>query len=347
MRSRNDPWLWALSLHNLSGSFKDSDQNKETVKIVIDKLLAHPSPGAESLYWAALICVNATNYEDVCRVPALVKRLMESDGDNIYSFAIYFDAELADRTGLHKVSDELLDWSYFDSWLERAVNLNRAESYNSFHFAEFAEILENYAQTEGVPSALRGAPLEWKVAFYITDKLVYPWYEGTGAVTWHCHMSLYFGRNKTTEACRALAKKLLSKSNSILSRSDALFMLSQTYSKQEREFLRFKRESAAWREPVRACLNQIWKFENEQWSVSYDAHSFAEDYESHGEIVALQGLAESAGWRYQDMAGSNFQCTEALEMDDEGLIQFLGRRDPAWMWCETDDPCDLPLSNQP
>jgi hypothetical protein len=157
MRSRNVPWVWALSLHNLSGSMKGEDKNKQIVKVVIDKLLAHPSPGAESLYWAALICANSERLEDVCRVPELVKRLMEVDGDNVYSFAVYYDTELADKSGLHRVSDELLDWSYFDSWLERAVSLNRAESYDSFHYAEFAKILEEYAQTEGVPPVMHNS----------------------------------------------------------------------------------------------------------------------------------------------------------------------------------------------
>ena len=341
MRSRDAPWIWALSLHNLSGSMKDGDQNLEIVRKVVDKLLAHPAPGAESLYWAALICVGSERLEEVCRVPELVKRLMEVDGENVYSFAIYYGTELSDKSGLHRVSDELLDWSYLDAWLERAGSLKKTESYDSYHFAEFARILEEYAQTEGVPSSLKGAPLEWKVAFYMFDQLVYPWYGGMGIVISHCHMGQYFEQKKIVKACRKLSNKLLDDSKSISARSDALMMLSDTYSKTDPEFLRPRREAVAWGSPLRGCLNQIWKISNQQWSVSYDAYDFVEEYESHGEIAALQSLAESEQWGYQDKAGNKVQCMEALDMDDEGLIQFLGK-DPAWMWCGNGELCDLP-----
>lgn len=346
MRSGNVPWVWALSLHNLSGSLKDVDQTKEQVRVVIDKLLAHPSPGAESLYWAALICVGSERLEDVCRVPELVKRLMEIDGDNVYAYAIYYDTELSDKSGLNKVSDELLDWSYFDTWLERAVTLNRAESYDSIHYAEFAKILEEYAQTESVPSYLKGAPLEWKVAFYMSEEHIFPWYGSMGKVSWHCRVGMDYGHKKTTEFCRTLSNRLLDSSKSIVSRGDALFMLGQTYSKKEPEFLRFSREAIAWSEIIESCLNQIWKLSKQQWSITYDAWMFVEDFESRGEISALQSLAESEGWGYQDNAGNKYQCMEALEMDDDGLIQFLGR-DPAWMWCGNGELCDLPIPMDP
>lgn len=346
MRSRSIPWVWALSLHNLSGSVKDMDQNSEVVQMVIDKLLAHPSPGAESLYWAALICANDEKRKDICRVPELVERLMEVDGDNIYSFAIYYDTELSHKLRLHGFSDELLDWSYFDSWLQRAVGLKKAESYDSFHFMEMVRILEEYAQVEGVPSYLKGAPLEWKVSFYITDDLIYPWFGITGLIGWQCKIALSSGKMKTVDLCRALSEKLLNNSKSILSRGDALHMLSETYSKKDPKFIRYKREAVAWGEPVRGCLNRMWTFSEQKWPVKYDAYKFVDDFESNGEIVALQSLAESEGWVYQDKAGNKYQCTDALDMDDEGLIQFLGK-DPAWQWCGNGDLCDLPKTIYP
>ena len=341
MRARDIPWVWALSLHNLSGSLNDEDRSSEIVRNVVDKLLAHPDPGAESLYWAALICVNSKSRKEVCRAPELVKRLMEIDSENVYSFAIYYDTELSDKSGLHRVSDEQLDWSYLDSWLERAVSLKRTESYDSYHYADFARILEEYAQTEGVPSTLKDAPLEWKVAFYMFDELVYPWYGGMGKVIWHCHMGQYFEQKKIVKACRKLSNRLLDDSRSISARSDALMMLSGTYPKTDSEYLRPRREAVAWGSPLRGCLNQIWKIENQQWSVDYDAYDFVEEYESHGEIAALQSMAESEQWGYRDKAGNKVQCMEALDMDDEGLIQFLGK-DPAWMWCGNGELCDLP-----
>ena len=340
MRSRDIPWVWALSLHNLSGSVKDMDQSKEVVEVVIDKLLAHPSPGAESLYWAALACANDRR-KNICRVPELVKRLMEVDGENVYSFAIYYDTELSSRLKQHGTSDESLDWSHFDSWLERAAGLNKVESYDSVHFAEMVRILEEYGQTEGVPSYLKGAPLEWKAAFYIIDQLVYPWFGITGRISWQCKMALSAGKMKMVDLCKTLAEKLINNSKSILARSDALFILSETYSKKEPEFIRYKREAVAWPEPVRYCLNRMWKFSEQQWPVRYDAYEFAEGYESNGEIAALQRLAESEGWVYQDKDGNKYECTDTLELDDEALILFMGK-DPAWQWCGDGDLCDLP-----
>lgn len=341
MRSTSTPWLWALSLHNLSGSVNDMDQNNEVVKVVIDKLLAHPSPGAESLYWASLACANVERRKNICRVPELVKRLMEVDGDNIYSFAIYYDTELSHKFKPNGTSDESSDWSYFDSWLERAVGLNKVESYDFFHFAKMVRVLVAYGQTEGVPSYLQDAPLEWKASFYIIDQLFYPWFGITGRIGWQCQRALSAGRLKTVDLCRTLAEKLINNSRSILARSDALFILSETYSKKEPEFIRYKREAVAWPEPVRYCLNRMWKFSEQKWPVRYDAHEFADDLESNGEIAALQGLAESEGWVYRDNDGSSYQCTDTLDLDDEALIRFMGR-DPAWRWCGNGDLCDLP-----
>ena len=73
---------------------------------------------------------------------------------------------------------------------------------------------------------------------------------------------------------------------------------------------------------------------------------FVDDFESRGEIAALQSLAESEGWGYPDKAGNKYQCMEALEMDDDGLIQFLGK-DPSWKWCGNGELCDLPIAVDP
>jgi hypothetical protein len=159
-------------------------------------------------------------------------------------------------------------------------------------------------------------------------------------------MGLYFGRAKTTELCRTLSHKLLEHSKSVLSRKDALNMLSETYPKAEPEFLRFKREAVAWGDKVPHCLNRIWTFIGQPWSISYDAHEFVQDYESRGQIAALQSLAKSERWEYQDTTGNNYQCTEVLELDDEGLIEFLGK-DPAWQWCGDGDLCNLPKPIDP
>jgi hypothetical protein len=341
MRSGSTPWLWALSLHNLSGLALDKDQSDEAIEVVTDKLLAHPSPGAESLYWAALACANVERRKNTCRVPELVKRLMEVDGENIYSFAIYYDTELSHKFKPNGTSDEPSDWSYFDSWLERAVGLNKVESYDFFHFGEMVRILVEHGQTEGVPSYLQDAPLEWKASFYIIDNSFYPWFGITGRIGLQCKRALSAGRLKTVDLCRTLAEKLINNSKSILARSDALLILAETYSKKEPEFIRYKREAVAWPESVRYCLNRMWKFSEQKWPVRYDAHEFADDFDSNGEIAALRGLAESEGWVYRDNDGGSYQCTDTLDLDDEALIRFMGK-DPAWQWCGNGDLCDLP-----
>ena len=209
MNSRDTPWIWALSLHSQPASMSDIDLMRLETGKTIDKLLAHSSPGAEALYWAALYCTNAPVLEDVCRIPELVKRLMEVDGDNLYSFAIYFETELANKTGIGRTSGEFWDWSYFDSWLERAVNLSRANNYDFLHYSTMTEMLEEYARTEGVPSYLTGAPLEWRVTYYIIDDLIYPWHGTMREVISHCQMSEYLGLKQATDACRKLATILL------------------------------------------------------------------------------------------------------------------------------------------
>jgi hypothetical protein len=335
MKSRDIPWIWALSLHHPTGSNRDLDLMRFERGEIIDKLLAHPSPGAEALYWAALACAGAKNPEDNCRAPELLSRLMEIDGDNLYSFAIYFNAELADKTGMGRSTSEFWDWSHFDSWLERALTLDRVENYDFLHYSAMVEILEEYAQTEGVPSYLSRAPVEWRVAHYIIDDLVYPWHGSMMTVMSQCRMSEHLGRKKATQACRSLANKLLKSSNSIWSRSDALDLLAETHSESEPEFLRLKRESAAWRTtigPVENCMDRFIDYAHKEWTINYDITLFIHDYESKGEIVAFQNLADSENWMYKDDASNYHKCTEIPELPDEELSKILGKLDPAWTW---------------
>lgn len=346
MKSRNDPWIWALSLHSRTESSRDLDLIRLERGKTIDKLMAHPSPGAEALYWASLICAVSPEPENNCRSSELVSRLMEIDGDNLYSFAVYFEAELANKTGIGRTSSEFWDWSHFDSWLERAVTLDRAENYDFFHYSAMTEILKEYAQTEGVPSYLTDAPLEWRAAYYVIDALVYPWHGSLKSVRSHCVMSEYLGRKKATQACRKLANKLLENSNSIWSRSDALDLLAETYSRSEPEFIRLKRESAAWGStvgPVEKCMNRFHDYAHKEWTVNYDVNLFIQEYESKGEIVALQNLAESENWAYKDDASNLYKCTEIPALPNEELSKIFGLQDPAWTWCKDREHCDRPV----
>ena len=346
LSSTEEPWIWALSLHSLSSSTKNTEPMKLETKNSINRLLAHPSPGAEALYWAALWCTNVPVLEDVCRVSELVKRLMEVDGDNLYSFAIYFETELADKTGMGKSSSEFWDWSYFDSWLERAVNLDRAKNYDFLHYSAVYKLLLEFAQTQGVYSYLSDAPLEWRVAYSIINDLVYPWHGSMGEVRSHCQMSEYLGRKKATQACRRLSNKLLEESNSIWSKSNALDLMAETYSRSEPEFIRLKRESAAWSStvgPVKRCINRFLDYAHKKWTVNYDVNLFVQEYESKGEISAFQNLADSENWIFKDDASIEYRCTDIPAMPDAELSKILGVQDPAWEWCRDGEYCDRPV----
>jgi hypothetical protein len=350
LTSADEPWIWALSLHSLSNLTRDREFRRTETKKVIDKLLAHASPSAESLYWAALYCRSVSNLEHVCRTRELVKRLMEVDGDNLYSLAIYFETEISDKTGIGKTSSEFWNWSYFDSWLERAATLDRAENYDFLHYTAMFKMLLEYAQTQGVYSYLTDAPLEWRVAYSIIDDLVYPWHGSMMEVKSHCQMSEYLGRQKATLACRDLANKLLENSNSIWSRSDALDFLAETYSRNEPEFIRLKRESAVWSSTVGAvkkCINRFHDYAHKEWTVNYDVNLFVHEYESKGEIFAFQNLAESENWTFKDDASIEYKCTEIPAMPDEELSKILGMQDPAWEWCRDGEYCDRPSPHDP
>jgi len=343
LSATNKPWLWGLSLHNLPDSKKYTAFRINLTKKVVDKLLAHPSPTAEGLYWAALHCTYAPDSVSVCRTRELVKRLMEIDADNLNAYAIYFQTELSSKTGMGKTSSEHWDWSYFDAWLERAVTLKRAQSYDFQHYSELFELLLAYAKTEGLYSYLTDAPKEWRVAYYIIDDLVYPWHGSMLEVRNHCDMSTYLGRQKAQLACRQLADLLLENSRSIWERSEALVFLANTYSKSDPEFIRYLREAAAWEGPIRDCLKRFHNYANKDWTVNYDAGLFVHEYESRGEIVALQNLADAANWAFEDDDSAEYSCNEIPGMPDDKLSGILGIQDPAWTWCRTGEFCDPPV----
>lgn len=338
LNATNQPWVWALYLHNLERLAFGKRVEKSEVKGPIDKLLSHPAPGADALYWAVLFCSARSGFDRVCRMPELNEALLEDDPDNLYVFGLYFTSELAAKSGIGETSSEHWDWSYFDAWLNQALAIRRAEDYRFQHFSELVELLIGYGKRNGFYTNLKYAPLEWRAVNYVMDELVYPHYGPTGFFG-HCQMSAYLGRTNAALSCRKLANRLLEGSKTFDGKSAALSLMSLTYSKDEPEFIRLLREGAAWNVLVKECVNRIQEYQDPNWSIDSDVETFLNDFEKNGEIIAFQNLAQAEGWRYKDASGAEFECTKLPDLSDSELAKMLGPQDPARFHCREGDAC--------
>ena len=350
--SRDQPWILPLYTRYVVSDISNEMPEEEKQKIVKEtneKLLARPNPGAVSLYWAASICDAIPSWASVCPKNRLLERLMQIDSDNFYSQLFYFDAFIADKTGINKAPGEDWDWSYFDRWLGHAVKLNRFDSYRKSHFRELVKYITDFGSTEGVLTYHPDAPLEWKSVLFVFDETVYPRAGGGFAqLITHCEMSRYLGQDSIAELCRQLAENLYKHSRSYGARSYALELESVSYSKDQAEFLRLARESKAWEESVRTCANRISKLTWEKWSVKSEAENFLNDFERLGEIEAWEKVAVAEGWYFVDeQTGLQYQCHEIPDFDDDRLSRVLGSKDPAWTWCRDGTNCEMPKYKEP
>lgn len=326
LAEHEEPWAWALSLHYSNTLvLNQNDFVGELRRETIDRILLHPSPAAEVLFWATLFCTTTDGVEDYCPVDELLDRLLEIDPNNLYTSLILFDARLAGKTGIRERTPDEWDWSHFDSWLENAVSLPRVENYDFHHFSQLVELFSVHGARYGIPSYLANAPLDWRAVIFASDRLVYPWNVIPSSLNEHCRFSAHQGRLEAQWNCRRLAERLLESSESTWARHSARELLANTYSNEPSAHLRKQLEAIAWSSqgPIPRCLKGYSRLQKPGW-VELDSGLFVAAVASDGQIEALQELADTEGWLFVEDDYKQYRCLDIVDLPDEQLIEVLG-----------------------
>ncbi|HET6565842.1 MAG TPA: hypothetical protein VFG52_10555 [Xanthomonadales bacterium] len=335
LNASDEPWLWALYLNQLQSLAYGHEVFEFAARQTVNKILAHPAPGAETLYWAGFFCLQTNNSNNFCRTGELLDRLFEADSNNL---AVMGFLAVADNMGIARTTSQNSQVLKFDEWLEQVEPLNRVETYQYAHFADLAQRLTEYGEQHGFYSSLKDAPLQWRVINYIFDEAVYP--ETAGGVFHHdCAESAFVGNADAVTACRSLAELRLAASTSFRSRQLAYSLKADTYPKDDARYIRFLREGNAWNGPVAKCLNRLHEYEGISWTITADAGMFMKDFEASGEIAAFQKLAQAEGWKYSAPDGKTYECEELPTLPDAELESILGYQDPAVFKCSPGDGC--------
>ena len=154
------------------------------------------------------------------------------------------------------------------------------------------------------------------------------------------------GREKTNMMCRQLAQRMVRDAREMDTLSSSLFFESDTYEKDEYLFVRLKRESLAWSNPIPWCLDP-YRLGLDKPVYIHDVLSFVQTYEKDGQIAAWTSAAEQEDWKIIDENTSiEYACAEIQDFDDRRLKEQLGQKDwQATEYCRPDDGCIDPVAS--
>jgi hypothetical protein len=335
----DQPWLWALYLNNLVRLNYPSEVFEFAAGQVVNRLLDHRDPGAAALYWASLFCLQLSSEARYCRTGELLDRLHAADPENL---AVWGLLDVADNLEVERESSKQWGVPGFDEWLQEAAAGVRRETYEYAHFGELAELLAEYGERNGFYTPLRGAPLDWRVIYYLLEQPVYPEFGG-GYFHPGCKSSDVDGNPdgeaKSLQACQELAEGMVTTSRTFRQRGSAYFSLGMTYPKSDARYVRNLREGAAWNGPVKRCMDRLYQSEGQPWLISADANEFMGTFTADGEIAAFRKLARAEGWSHTGTDGKSHACESLPALADSELVLLQGFQDPAWFHCSTEDPC--------
>ena len=338
------PWVWSLRLWAGVMGFNNKTSPSD-VKYYIDKLHAHPAPSPEALYWAANFCRHAPSMQSVCRMDDLFKKLIQVDGSNFYSSLLFYNEIIHPQVDTDKTGDDRWNWELLDTWLERLITLPRATTYHGAHYVELWEMIQEFGKSNGVLSEFHNAQIDFRSVMYIKTELLYAEFF-VGELSSDCSLAKYMGREKTNLMCRQLAQRMVRDAREMDTLSSSLFFESQTYDRDDYLFLRLKRESVAWTNPIPWCLDPF-RLGVDKPVYIHDVLSFVQTYEKEGQIAALTNAAEQEGWKIVDENTLlEYSCADIQGFDDLRLKEQLGQKDwHATEWCRPDDGCNDPVTS--